>query len=288
MNQTGTLFIVATPIGNYADMSPRAIDTLKQVDVILAEDTRHSGRLLQHFGIKSKLLALHEHNEKQIFPKILIRLQQGQNLALISDAGTPLISDPGFYLTRALHREGIRISPVPGPCALIAALSAAGMPTDRFCFEGFVPAKSSARKKYLSGMKNESRTLVFYESPHRIEASITDMIHVFGAERQAVFIREISKTFETIKSATLAQVQQLITTDNYQQKGEMVIIVAGADKAPELTTNQQLPAEAQQILRVLLAELGLKQAVALTVKITGLKRRLIYQTALQLQSDERE
>jgi len=279
-DQSGILYVVATPIGNLDDMTPRAIQILKQVDLIAAEDTRHSGRLLHHFGINTPTYAVHEHNERDQFERLIGRLQGGESLALISDAGTPLISDPGFQLVREARKVGVKVTPVPGVSALICALSAAGLPTDRFLFAGFPPRTASRRREWLEGLLTERATLVFYEASHRICASIQDMVDVFGAGREVVIAREMSKMFETFLSGDLASVLQQVTEDPNQQKGEFVVMLAGAaasDAEVEM-------AEAARVLRLLLDELPVKQAAALAAKITGQKKNGLYKLALAWQA----
>ena len=276
--EAGVLYVVATPIGNLADISQRALAVLAEVDLIAAEDTRHSGRLLQQYHITSKTLALHDHNERDRAPDVVARLAQGMSVALISDAGTPLISDPGFHLVRLARAQGIKVVPIPGASAMIAALSAAGLPSDRFVFEGFLPAKTAARKKRLETMAAETRTLIFYEAPHRLLDTLADMAEVFGANRRVVLARELTKTFETIKGDTVAALLEWASADADQQKGEMVLLVEGvsADEGGEVST------EAQRILKVLMAELPLSQASALTARITGSKKKPLYQLGLSL------
>jgi len=276
--EAGVLYVVATPIGNLADISPRALAVLAGVDLIAAEDTRHSGRLLQHYQITSKTLALHDHNERDRAPDVVTRLAQGKSVALISDAGTPLISDPGFHLVRLARASGIKVVPVPGTNAMITALSAAGLPSDRFVFEGFLPSKSTARKKRLEAMGAETRTLVFYEAPHRLLDTLADMVTVFGAERHVVLARELTKTFETIKGDTVAALRKWASDDPDQQKGEMVLLVAGVNAAEDDAPD----GEAQRILKILLDELPLSQASALAAKITGGKKKPLYQLGLSL------
>ena len=229
----GTLFIVATPIGNLGDLSPRALETLRSVAAICAEDTRHTRQLLSHFGIDRPLVALHEHNEEAIAERVIERISSGDSLALVSDAGTPLVSDPGFRVVRAARAAGVRVSPVPGACAAIAALSVAGLPSDRFTFEGFLPAKSSARRERLGRLASEARTLVFYESSHRIAESLADMCSVFGGERPAVIARELTKLFETVLDGTLAELHAQVEADDNQRKGEFVVMVHGVEDDTE-------------------------------------------------------
>jgi 16S rRNA (cytidine1402-2'-O)-methyltransferase len=273
---SGTLFVVATPIGNLADMVPRAIETLQTVAVIAAEDTRHSSRLLAHFDIKTPAIAYHDHSDEQRTQQLIQRLQAGENVALISDAGTPLVSDPGYRLVRAARQQGIAVVPIPGACALIAALSAAGLPSDRFTFEGFLPAKQTARRAVLQSLHSETRTLIFYEAPHRVLESVQDMVEVFGAERELVMARELTKTFETIKTAPAAELAKWIAADTNQERGEIVLLVHGAAKRDEAG----LDSEAERVMRVLLDELPLKQAAGLGAKLTGLKKNFLYQWAL--------
>lgn len=282
MSNTATLYIVATPIGNLADMSPRAVETLRTVDVIAAEDTRHSRVLFNHFAIQTNCIALHEHNESQVCHGLIERLSNGESVALISDAGTPLISDPGFRLVRAAQESGIRIVPIPGPSAVIAALSVSGLPSDRFVFEGFLPAKAAARRQALERLKGETRTLIFYESPHRIRATLEDMISVFGGARRAVLARELTKLYETILGDHLAGLCARVNEDTDQQKGEMVVLVHGAETASIDMTGLRA------ILEPLQAELPLKQAVSLATRISGLSRNTVYDLALQIKAETDE
>jgi len=256
-------------------MTPRAVEVLQQVDAIAAEDTRHSSGLLRHFAINTPMFALHEHNERQKSAALLQRLQGGEQIALISDAGTPLISDPGYVLVREAQQAGVRVVPVPGASALIAALCASGLPTDRFSFEGFLPAKGGARRKQLEGLCEEERTLAFYESPHRILDCLEDMVSVFGPTREAVLARELTKTFETIRHAPLGELYEWVHADANQQKGEFVLLLHGAEKGSE-----GLDAEACRIARVLAEELPHKQAAALASRISGVKKNALYQFLL--------
>jgi 16S rRNA (cytidine1402-2'-O)-methyltransferase len=276
-NQPGFLYIVATPIGNLDDLAPRALLTLNEVSLIAAEDTRHSAKLLQHFGILTPMTAFHEHNEREKTPELIAALNKGKSLALISDAGTPLVSDPGYRLVRAAHAAGIRVVPLPGACAAIAALSASGLPCDRFAFEGFPPVKSTARRSWLEALAREPRTLIFYESPHRIVESLQDMAAVFGDARAAVYARELSKQFETVRHATLGELLAWVAADPNQQRGEIVVLVHGA-VAAETETSE----DAARILRILTKELPVSQAAALAAEITGLKKNQLYDLALQL------
>ena len=274
----GTLYVVATPIGNLEDISARALRILKEVSLIAAEDTRHSARLLQHFGIATPLAACHEHNEREDGGRFVSRLLAGEDVALISDAGTPLISDPGFHLVRQARAADVRVVPVPGACALIAALSAAGLPSDRFGFEGFLPAKQVARRTRLETLREETRTLIFYEAPHRILESLQDMGSIFGADRPAVLGRELTKTFETLKGLPLGELHAWVESDLNQQRGECVLIVGGW-QAPqgEDAVNQH----ARRVLQLLLAELPVKRAAAVAAEITGVRKNLLYQLALE-------
>jgi 16S rRNA (cytidine1402-2'-O)-methyltransferase len=268
----GTLYVVATPIGNLGDMTPRAVEVLQRVARIAAEDTRHSAGLLRHFGIHTPLFALHEHNEREASAEVVRRLQQGEDIALISDAGTPLISDPGFPLARLAHEAGIRVVPVPGASALIAALSAAGLPTDRFSFEGFLPPKSTARRHVLEGLAAERRTLAFYEAPHRLLETLEDMAAIFGPGRLAVLARELTKTFETVRRAPLGELLEFVRNDSDQQRGEAVLLVHGAPPPAA----DALEDEPRRVAELLAAELPVKQAASLTAKITGAKKNQIY------------
>lgn len=272
----GILYIVATPIGNLGDITSRAVETLKSVALIAAEDTRHSARLLQHFGIQTRMTSYHDFSDDTRVELLLRTLQDGQSVALISDAGTPLISDPGYRLVSRARERGLRVVPIPGVCAMTAALSAAGIPSDRFAFEGFPPAKHTARLKLFQLLQQETRTLVFYESPHRILECVDDMAEGFGAERIAVIARELTKTFETIHSDTLGNLQQWMRADENQQRGEFVVLVKGAETAQD----EAIPADAKRILQVLLEDLSLKQAASLASRLTGVKKNLLYALAL--------
>ncbi len=278
MTKKGVLYIVATPIGNLEDISLRAIGVLQSVDFIAAEDTRHSQKLLAHLGIKNTLISLHDYNERSQSGELLEKITQGASLALISDAGTPLISDPGYVLVQMAHVQGIRVVPIPGACALIAALSASGLPTDRFVFEGFLPEKPNARRKALEHLKLETRTLIFYEAPHRILESLRALVEILGGEREATLARELTKTFETIRFGTLAELLGWVENDVNQTRGEIVLLVKGA-KAPDKT---ELTAESLHILKILMTELSLKDAVGLTAKMTGIQKQLLYKSGLDL------
>jgi 16S rRNA (cytidine1402-2'-O)-methyltransferase len=278
----GTLYVVATPIGHLGDISARAIEVLKQVDLIAAEDTRHSGRLLQHFAIQTPMLSLHEHNERNVAPGLIEQLQAGRSIALISDAGTPLISDPGFNLVRLARESGVRVVPIPGPSALICALSAAGLATDRFVFEGFLPSKSTARRNRLEQLAREPRTLVFYESSHRIFDCLADMAAVFGAARRAVLARELTKQFETIHQDELGALQQWVEADSNQQKGEIVVLVEGWSQSDDDALNT----EAERVLQILMEELPVKTAAKLAARLTGLNKRDLYERGVALKKSD--
>ena len=267
----GTLHVVATPIGNLNDLSPRALETLRGVAAICAEDTRHTRQLLSHFGIEQSLVALHEHNEAGVAERIVARLQAGESLALVSDAGTPLVSDPGFRLVAAARAAGIRVSPVPGPCALVAALSAAGLPSDRFAFEGFLPAKAGARRERLAQLAGETRTLIFYESSHRIEDSLADAVVAFGADRPAAVARELTKLFETVLSGGLGELHARVVADADQRKGEFVLLVQGVADDAEAKT-----AEGRRVYALLNTHLPPSSAAKLAAEITGAPRKALY------------
>ncbi|MHA3055082.1 16S rRNA (cytidine(1402)-2'-O)-methyltransferase [Acinetobacter sp. ANC 4633] len=271
------LFVVATPIGHLDDMTFRAIEVLKSVSLIAAEDTRQSAQLLKHFNIETPLTACHDHNEANKIHQLIEKLKNGENLALISDAGTPLISDPGFKLVRAVQEHGIRVTPIPGACAAIAALSAVGLPSDRFSFEGFLPSKSSQRLSQLEKLKDETQTLIFYEAPHRILECVKDMQAVFGADRAVGFAREITKTFETIKKMTLGELVKFIEQDHNQQKGEIVLVVGGASSEKDLSQ-----AKLDEWLQRLLQDVSVKVAAQMVADLTGIKKKIAYQRALEL------
>ena len=277
-NRTGVLTIVATPIGNLNDMVPRAVQTLQSVSLIACEDTRHSKKLLNHFNIDKPCVAYHDHGDRQMLEKLLLRLENGEDIALISDAGTPLISDPGYRIVAEARVRGISVMPIPGACAAIAALSVSGLPTDSFLFGGFLPAKTGQRKTALNEYKTATETLVFYEAPHRILETVVDMVEIFGQQRQGFLAREISKAFETFLQGTLEQLQQQISLDSNQQRGEIVLVIAGAE---EKTAGATISAE--KVLKLLLKELPASKAASLTAKICGADKKAMYQSALQLQ-----
>lgn len=277
MSMNAQLFVVATPIGHLDDMTFRAIEVLKQVKLIAAEDTRQSIQLLKHFNINTPLTACHDHNESHKIDQLLETLKSGESIALISDAGTPLISDPGFKLVRAAQEHHIRVTPVSGACAAIAALSAVGLPSDRFSFEGFLPSRSSQRISQLEQLKNETQTMIFYEAPHRILECVKDMSEVFGSERKVGFAREITKTFETIKQFTFAELVSFIEHDKNQQKGEIVLVVAGSTQQKDLQQEKL-----DEILTRMLKDLSVKAASQLAADLFGIKKKVAYQRALEL------
>jgi 16S rRNA (cytidine1402-2'-O)-methyltransferase len=274
----GTLYVVATPIGNLEDIGQRALQVLRQVHVIAAEDTRHSRKLLQHYGIHTPLLSFHEHNEHARISPVLAYLQSGKSVALVADAGTPLLSDPGFLLLRKLREKGLQAVPIPGPSSLVAALSVAGLPTDRFVFEGFLPAKAGARQHRLEALAQEERTLAFFESSHRIIAALDDMRKILGAERRAVLARELTKLFEEIHGDTLAELGNWIAADENRCKGEFVVLVEGAT----VLKKESCQVEVKHLLVALLEEMPMKRAVVVAAKITGLRKNILYPLALGL------
>ncbi|MCO4797899.1 MAG: 16S rRNA (cytidine(1402)-2'-O)-methyltransferase [Colwelliaceae bacterium] len=271
----GTLYIVATPIGNLADISQRALDVLSKVDVIACEDTRHTKKLLSAFSISNKTLSLHDHNERQKQEYVASLLQEGKNIALVSDAGTPLISDPGFHLVRYCRELGLQVSPIPGACAAISALSVAGLPTDRFSFEGFLPSKSGARKGVLSSIAHETRTMVFYDAPRRAIDTVTDIVEVLGGERDIVIARELTKTFETIYSDNAQNMLDWLSKDPNQLKGEMVLMISGAPKKDSVIT-----AEVESTLKLLLKELPPKKACGIAAEIYQVNKKELYDLSL--------
>ncbi len=279
MAESGILYVVATPIGNLGDISPRAIQTLAAVPLVAAEDTRHTGRLLSHHGVRAEMVSLHEHNEEARLVSLITHLQQGLDLALVSDAGTPLVNDPGYRLVCAAHEAGLPVRTVPGPSSIIAALSISGQPTDRFCFEGFPPAKPTARRKWLEALRQETRTLVLLESSHRVLACVRDLAATFGGERSATVARELSKSFETVRRAPLADLAAWLEGDPMQCKGEFVIVVAGAVAAG---ANDAVRLEQDNLLQVLLAELPASRAAAVAARLSGQPRRQLYARALAL------
>jgi 16S rRNA (cytidine1402-2'-O)-methyltransferase len=273
---SGTLFVVATPIGNLEDLSPRARQTLAEVDLIAAEDTRHTGRLLSHIGVKTPQFALHEHNEARVAQSLIERLRDGRSLALVSDAGTPLVSDPGYRLVQAAHANGITVSTVPGPSAVTAALSVSGLPTDRFAFEGFPPAKKAARRKWLQARAADGRTLVFFEAVHRIDATLADMVDVFGADRPAFLGRELTKLHEQCRRAGLGELREEVSSGAIVSKGEFVVVVGGADRPGESSL------DVDRLLAELLELVPAKQAAAIAARITGKRRNALYERILEI------
>jgi len=277
------LYVVATPLGNLGDMTHRAVAVLAAADVSAAEDTSHSRHLVQHYGITTPCIALHEHNEARVAPQLVRRIEGGEAVALISDAGTPLISDPGYTLVRLVQEAGCRVVPVPGASALIAALSAAGLPNDRFVFEGFLPAKGGARQRRLEALRDELRTLVFYEAPHRIIGLLEALCQVFGGEREAAVARELTKTFETIRRERLAELLRWVSADPQQQKGEFVVLVHGA---AAVENGEEITISCERLLAVLLAQHSLKEAVALAAELSGLRRNRLYELAVRLRGGD--
>jgi 16S rRNA (cytidine1402-2'-O)-methyltransferase len=279
-NPVGRLYVVATPIGNLGDLSPRAREVLCGCALIAAEDTRHTGALLRHFGIATPLMSLHDHNERQRAPELLARLQAGAHIALVSDAGTPAISDPGYELVRAAAAAGLETVAVPGPCAAVAALSVAALPTDRFCFEGFLPARASARRARLDALGAEIRTLVFYESPHRIGEMLGDCAAALGPQRAAVIARELTKLHETLYRGTLEELRARSATDAALARGEIVVVIAGAPPAAPAAAQGEL----DRVLKLLLADLPLKQAAQLAAAIVRVRDNEAYRRALELRN----
>ena len=278
MKQEGTLYVVATPIGNLGDITLRALETLKMVDSIAAEDTRHTSGLLSHFGISKKLIAVHEHNEHQLAKKLLAQLKTGENIALVTDAGTPAVSDPGAIVVKIVREAGVKVVPIPGASAVIAALSASGITQNGFYFHGFLPAGGAARRKALDQLKSQTVTLVFYEAPHRIVECVEYLAKVLGEERQITFCRELTKTFETIYTCPVSLASAWLQADANQQRGEFVLLV----EAAPVVEVQEISEEAQRVLKCLLADLPLKQAVALATEITNEKKNTLYELALKI------
>jgi 16S rRNA (cytidine1402-2'-O)-methyltransferase len=275
---SGTLFIVATPIGNLDDITFRAVETLKSVDLVLAEDTRHSQKILNHFNIKTPVSAFHDYNEREKCNTVVDKLKQGDSIALISDAGTPLISDPGYILVSAAKKNSVNVVPIPGPSALITALSASGIPSDRFSFFGFLPSKQNARIKTLKTFASRPETIIVYESPKRIMATLTDMLFVFGEEREVCLAKELTKTFETILTTNISNLIDYISADPGHQKGEFVLLISSTAKKGQLEFDQQL----DRLLPVLCSEMGSSKAAKLAAKITGIDKKYCYQRAIEL------
>jgi 16S rRNA (cytidine1402-2'-O)-methyltransferase len=275
---SGILFIVATPIGNLDDITFRAVETLKSVDLVLAEDTRHSQKILNHFNIKTPISAFHDYNEREKCNTVIDKLKQGDSIALISDAGTPLISDPGYILVSAAKKNSVNVVPIPGPSALIAALSASGIPSDRFSFFGFLPSKQNARIKTLKTFASRPETIIVYESPKRIMATLTDMLFVFGEERKVCLAKELTKNFETILTTNIPNLIDYISADPGHQKGEFVLLISSTAKKGQLELDQQL----DRLLLVLCSEMGSSKAAKLAAKITGIDKKYCYQRAIEL------
>lgn len=278
----GKLYVVATPIGNLADFSYRAVDILQQVELIAAEDTRHVKMLLQHYAISTRTVSLHQHNESRVASELVDDMREGASIALVSDAGTPLLSDPGLPLVRLARQHGIAVTPVPGACAMIAALSVAGVPVNRFLFEGFLPRTPTARKSFFLDKQQEAATWVFYESSHRIAAALEDMAGIIPAEREIVLARELTKFHETIVKDTLANVLALVKSDSNMRRGEFVVIVTGASAPQDVAVSP----EERRVLTVLLRQCSVKTAVAMAAEITGQRRKLLYQASLEIVNDD--
>jgi 16S rRNA (cytidine1402-2'-O)-methyltransferase len=278
--ESGVIYVVATPIGHLSDITLRAIDILKTVDKIVVEDTRHSQRLLKHLNIKKPLVAMHNHNEREKAHAILAEVQSGITLAMISDAGTPLINDPGYHLVHLAHELGVQVIPIPGPCSLIAALSASGLATNRFIFEGFLPVKKAARRQLLAERLNESGTLIYFEAPHRIVETLEILLEIFGESRVVVIARELTKTFETIQKDTLGKLVVWLKNDPNQQKGEFVLLIEGV----VLKSKTEITEEAERIVKTLLSHLSVKETAKIAAELTGLQKHVLYEYALQLSS----
>lgn len=279
----GRLYVVATPIGNLADFTFRAVEILKQVDLIAAEDTRHVKMLLQHYAINNKLVSLHQHNEEKAAPDLIEKIKQGLNIAIVSDAGTPLISDPGMPLVKLAKQQGIEVSPIPGACALITALSVSGLAVTRFTFEGFLPRTSSARKAFFSKKKNDTATWVFYESSHRILASLEDLLETLSGNRRIVIARELTKIYETVVNDSLDKVLELVRNNSNMQKGEFVVLVEGAVVEKNVS---EITEEQKRVLLVLLKQCSIKTSVAMAVEITGARKKVLYQAALEMKENQ--
>jgi len=276
---SGTLFVVATPIGNLEDLTPRARQTLTAVDLVAAEDTRHTGRLLITIGAKPSLIALHDHNEERAIHGLIETLKDGKDVALVSDAGTPLVSDPGFRLLRAAHEHAITVVPIPGASAVTAVLSVAGLPTDRFCFEGFAPSKRAARRQWLQALAAEERTIVMYESVHRIKDCLADLVDIFGADSRAFIGRELTKMYEQCVQESLGDLKQLVDDGDIVSKGEFAIVVSGAEPSVETSL------DVDSLLIELTAHLSAKDAARVAAKLSGQKKNDLYQRLLQLKDD---
>lgn len=278
-NESGKLYVVATPIGNLGDISLRAIETLKHVDLIAAEDTRHIQALLNHYAIDTRTVSLHQHNEQKMTPELIVKMQKGQSIALVSDAGTPLINDPGLPLVRAAWEAGVNVVPLPGPCAMIAALSVSGLALNRFVFEGFLPRTQSARRRFIEERKMSQMTWVCYESSHRIAETVKDLAEILPEHRQIVMARELTKIYETVAKGTASKILAQINQDNNMTRGEFVLII---DAEKEIEKNERIDAEQLRVLSLLMQHCSLKTAVSLTVEIVGGRKKDIYRTALKL------
>ena len=278
MIHSGTLYVVATPIGNLEDITLRALEVLKAVDVIAAEDTRHTSGLLSHFGIRKKMLAVHEHNEHQSAEQLLNRLRAGESVALVTDAGTPGISDPGAVVVDIVREAGLPVVPIPGASAVIAALSASGIRQNGFSFVGFLPASGSQRRKTLESLKEQTATLVFYEAPHRVVESVEDMATILGGERRITIARELTKTFETFHRCMLNEAAAWLEADPNQQRGEFVLLVESLPGVEDT----EISDDVERVLKLLMAELPLKQAVKLAAEITGAKKNALYEHGLKI------
>ncbi|WP_063654337.1 16S rRNA (cytidine(1402)-2'-O)-methyltransferase [Candidatus Arsenophonus triatominarum] len=281
VEMVSTLYIVPTPIGNLDDITLRALQILKQVDLIAAEDTRRTGLLLQRFAINTRMISLHDHNEQQKTDQLIPQLKQGLSIALVSDAGTPLINDPGYHLVKSCRQAGILVVPLPGPCAAITALSTAGIASDRFCYEGFLPAKRKSRQEVLQALTEESRTLIFYESPHRLLDTLADMVAIWGAERYVVLARELTKTWESIHGLPVGELLDWVKVDENRSRGEMVLVVQGY-RAPQ-EGEAAISSEVKKTLALLQQSLPLKKAAAITAEIYGLKKNALYKYSLEQQ-----
>ncbi len=275
MSLEKALYVVATPIGNLGDMVPRAIEALQFVDLIAAEDTRHSRGLLDHFGIKTPVVSFHEHSDPRSCEQFVSRLVAGESIALISDAGTPLISDPGYVLVLRAHQLGIKVVPIPGSCAAVAALSVSGLSANKFTFEGFLPAKKGTRSRALEALVDEPRTMIFYEAPHRVAETVAAMAEIFGEDRPAAVARELTKLYETVKRATLGELSQWICEDANQRRGELVVMVEGRERPVA-----SLDAEVERTLFILAEELPASQAAAVAARLSGVPRKQLYQRLL--------
>lgn len=276
MSEQATLFIVPTPIGNLSDITERALEVLRSVDLIAAEDTRHTGKLLSHYQIKTKTFALHDHNEQQKAAYLLSKLQSGISIALVSDAGTPLISDPGYHLVNTCRANGVKVVPLPGPCAAVTAMSGSGLPSDRFSFEGFLPSKEKARNDKITELKEETRTMIFYESPRRLQYTLDALTAIMGPEREVCVAREMTKAFESITTMPVGELATWVAEDSNRSRGEIVLLVAGFKP-----TGLEIPAKVLNTLKLLSEELPLKKAAALTAEIHGGKKNALYKWGLE-------